>query len=210
MEVVHHGVGVVVGGLVLEGLQVIQPEELGLARRVELTMGDVKQRPQRRTAFASLLPRRRPRHLTIYDTIRRVLVVAPDLELPCRRVVAETTVTLHRCTLLATIVRETGPLGAPILPLAPSPALLPFVFHQVLLLARQRQRQAASPARATGRQISSGRSTPRIEHPLGGSRRRLFGPFRTSARHVQVEIAGRWVDRFYSMTLIEHRMYEVR
>lgn len=90
-----------------------------------------------------------------------MLIVAPDLELARGRVVAESTVTLHRCTLFTTIVGETGPRGAPFLGLS---ALLPFVFHQVLPLARQRQRQAASLVGATGRQICGGFET-RIERP---------------------------------------------
>lgn len=37
-KVLHHGVGIVVGGLVFEGLEMVQPEQLGLAGRVELTV----------------------------------------------------------------------------------------------------------------------------------------------------------------------------
>lgn len=65
VKVIHHRVGVVLDGLVIKALEVIETQQLGLPRRVELTVGYVEQRSQGRTAFASLLPRRRPRHLTV-------------------------------------------------------------------------------------------------------------------------------------------------
>lgn len=188
VKVLHHRVRVTLGrGLMLERLQMVESQQLRLARRVQLTMGDVKQRPQRRTAFASLLPRRRPRHLSVY-TIRRVLLVTPDLELPRRGVIAESTVTLHRCTLFRTIVDEYGPRGAPLLLLAlgySSILLFPLVFHQVLSFpVRERQRQAASATgAATARQISGGRAAVRIQ-VLPRAGQRIFFTFRTSACHV--------------------------
>lgn len=186
VKVLHHRVRVTVG-LVLESLQMVESQQLRFAGWVELTMSDVKQRPQRRTAFASLLPRRRPRHLPLY-TIRGMLLVSPDLELPRRGIVAESTVTLHRCTLVATIVDEYGPRGAPLLLLALwyAPVLLfPLVFHQVLaFLAREGQRQAASAVRVTtARQISGGRTAIRIQ-VLPRARQRILLPFRMSACHV--------------------------
>lgn len=72
MKVIHHWVGVHVNAaLVIEILEVIEPEEFLLPGRVQLTVCNVQQRPQRGTALASLLllvllvPRGRPHLLMI-------------------------------------------------------------------------------------------------------------------------------------------------